>query len=525
LNILVIDDDPGVRGYLAEVLRRAGHEVSHAQDGPGGIARFESKPADIVITDVKMPGMDGVDVLRKIKEIDAEAEVIMITAFEDSDAIIRSLQNGASDFLKKPFDPDTLLDALNKPMERRRLKVQNRVLQESIARAQTLNEHIANSVPSALLVLSGDLRVDWANQRVEEMFNRPAQKTHGLFICEVLGCSQPATRECPLVAELNEFVNTGRAVHGLELNLEMTGGEREFRVSIDLLRGEEKILLVLDDVTSHKQLEQALRFKEWQLEHADKLASLGEMIAGLAHEIHNPVTYIRGNIQNVKLVWSALEPMLRGWAADHPDASVGRMSLEEITAQLPELLDDAEHGTDRLARTVNRLRKFSRPDSAKEKTVLSLADVIDGALRLLESQIKEKVEVRREYDPSTPPVLGNPERLEHVFVNVVSNALAAVSDVEGPQITIRLKSDGKGLAVAEIADNGCGMSRDVLEHMFEPFYTTKPPGAGTGLGLTVAQGIVQDYGGRMLASSTPGKRTTITIKIPAAPPSEKTGGS
>jgi len=514
LNVLVIDDDPDVRSCLAAMLKHAGHNVTTAVDGRDGIARFQRRNTDIVITDVRMPGLDGVEVLARVKEIDPEAEVIMITGFDDSDAVMRSLQHGASDFLQKPFRSDVLLEALVKPIERRDLRLQNRMLEESIVRAQALNAHIADSVPSALLVLSGDLRVDWTNQRVEEMFGRLAAEGQSVFVSDVLGCSGEAGGECPLIAELNSFVDSGQPVRDLELSLNTNAGARDFRVSIDLLQGEEKILLVVDDITSHRQLEQALQFKEWQLIHADKLASLGKMIAGLAHEIHDPLTCVRGNVQNIKRVWSSLGPMVEAAVASLPDETIGTLSLLDIVDEMPRLLDDAESNTDRLVGIVNHLRRFSRADKEGQRIPVSLSEVVDSALGLLGNRIDGQVVVTRREEGSIPVVGGDPQKLEQVFVNVIGNALEAVGEVAEPEIVIRIAADQDGLVTAEVIDNGCGMSADVLDHIFEPFFTTRPPGAGTGLGLAVAKGIVEEHDGRLSAISSPAHGTTVTVAIP-----------
>jgi hypothetical protein len=244
-------------------------------------------------------------------------------------------------------------------------------------------------------------------------------------------------------------------------------------------------ILILDDVTARVRLEE-------QLQHSEKMASIGLLAAGVAHEVNTPLTGI-----------SSYTQMLRGQV----DASDPRAPL----------LEKIEKQTFRAAKIINNLLNFSRSSSAEVES-LDVNKVLLDVLSLIEHQLEgSNIKVRRELAERLAPVRGNENRLQQVFFNLVLNARDAMP--KGGWLTLKTRAED-GAVVAEVADTGEGIRREDIKRIYDPFFTTKGIGRGTGLGLAVSYGIVQEHGGAIAVDSVPGKGTTFTVTLPRLARSE-----
>jgi signal transduction histidine kinase len=245
-----------------------------------------------------------------------------------------------------------------------------------------------------------------------------------------------------------------------------------------------------------------LRRAQVQLIQSEKMASLGRLVAGVAHEINNPVSFISTSVaplrRRIERVAAAAPAELRQ-ALDEADEIVGIMA----------------RGAERTASIVQDLRSFSRLGEATRKPV-DLCDGIDTSLRLLESRWRDRVGIHRDYG-EVPLVECDPGQVNQVFMNVLANACDAVVDGRNVwgNIWISTRADGDGVEVA-IRDDGTGIAPDALGRIFDPFFTTKDVGGGTGLGLAISHGIITAHGGRITVESTPGSGTTVRIWLPVA---------
>ncbi len=255
-----------------------------------------------------------------------------------------------------------------------------------------------------------------------------------------------------------------------------------------------------------------LRQQQVQLIQSEKMAALGQMVAGVAHEINTPLGYARGNVETVR---DSL-PLIREVIASAHSDDVGRREEalrrwppEDGFAEIEMLLGDANYGLDQIGDLVLGLKDFSRVDRSLTES-FNLNEGLETALKICQSQLKNRVEIRREYG-DLPLVPCAPSQINQVFLNLLTNAAQAI---EGEGIvTLRTRVDADQ-AVIEIADSGCGMDPETLAHIFEPFFTTKPVGQGTGLGLSIVFRIIEDHRGRIEAESTPGVGTTFRIRLP-----------
>jgi signal transduction histidine kinase len=244
-----------------------------------------------------------------------------------------------------------------------------------------------------------------------------------------------------------------------------------------------------------------LRDTQAQLVQSEKMRSLGQLVAGVAHELNNPIGFVHANLQLLdEYVTRLLQPDL--------DAEKRRKTQEAIT----KLLTRSREGTERVKRIVQDLRTFSRTDQAELQQV-ALNDEIDRTLALIEPRLKG-IEVVRDYG-ELPPVRCFAGQLNQVFLNLLMNACDAL-DGRG-KIRIETRAQAPGV-VLRFEDDGPGMPPEVLSRIFEPFFTTKAVGKGTGLGLSLSHGIVARHGGEMEVDSQPGAGARFTIRLPLEPP-------
>jgi len=260
-----------------------------------------------------------------------------------------------------------------------------------------------------------------------------------------------------------------------------------------------------------KALEE-LRLQQAQLIQSEKMAALGQMVAGVAHEINTPLGYARGNIETVReslpLVREFCDAQASGDAVRQQEA-LRRWPPEECLAEIAQLLGDAEYGMGQISELVLGLKDFSRLDRSLTE-LFDINEAIDTALKICHSQIKGRVTVNKDYG-ALPRIPCAPSQLNQVFLNLLTNAAQAI-DGEG-SISIATRAGDEEVEI-EIRDSGCGMDEQTQAHIFEPFFTTKPVGHGTGLGLSIVFRIIEDHRGRITVESTPGEGAVFRLVLP-----------
>jgi two-component system NtrC family sensor kinase len=314
-----------------------------------------------------------------------------------------------------------------------------------------------------------DLRRDAAvGRRVEDLFSEDFADT----LKQVLGKNGWRLQEIRNIYKLHTATRTNRA---LVLNIALA--------PLQDVQGQTGALVVIEDVTTRISLEE-------QLQQREKLSSIGLLAAGVAHEVNTPLTGV-----------SSYTQMLLGMLNENDPK---RSLLQKVRIQ-------AERASD----IVNNLLNFSRTGSAEQFGEVNVARVLDDTLQLLEPQLRRsQIEIARAYDQDAPEIYGNAGKLQQVFTNLLLNARDAIPD--GGRIKVSTSTADDGSVVAEIADTGIGIAPENVAKIYDPFYTTKGVGQGTGLGLAVTYGIVQEHAGRISVDSTPGHGTTFRITLPAA---------
>ena len=290
----------------------------------------------------------------------------------------------------------------------------------------------------------------------------------------------------------------------------------------DIARRETAETELLKRYAELTELNCRLQETQQQLVQSEKLASIGQLAAGVAHEINNPIGYVNSNIRSLKdYVTQILEVLdvYESCEAALPDEARQRIRTAKQAADfdflredIGQLISESREGTERVRKIVQDLRDFSRADTSQEWQAADLHHGLDSTLNIASNEIKYKADVVREYG-SLPLVECLLPQLNQVFMNLFVNAAQAMPDGRRGTITVRTGTAGEEVWI-EVADNGSGMPPDVRDRIFDPFFTTKPVGKGTGLGLSLSYGIIQKHQGQIAVSSTPGIGTTFRITLP-----------
>lgn len=405
-KILLVDDETSVRMMLREFLSER-YVCETAASTREALDKLAAEPFALVISDMLMPGLSGVELLREVLAQYPDTAFIMLSGVNRAQRVMDAVRLGAFDYLVKPCDLDVLERCVERALERRMLKREARRYKEDLERR---NEELA------------------------------AQK--------------------------------------LEL---------------------ERL--------------------QAQIVHSEKMASLGQLAAGVAHELNNPAGFIIGNMEILKECASDLERLLSFYEklrftpedAARIVALQEKIGYEQTLGDLRSIIEDCREGAERIRDIVQNLRTFSRLDEAELKRV-DLHEGIDSTIRLLSRYYSApNITLERDYG-ELPAVECFAGQLNQVWMNLLANAAQAVSGKGGRvRVATRLEEE---MAIVSISDTGPGIPAENLGKIFDPFFTTKPVGEGTGLGLSITYGIITRHGGRITVESSLGCGSTFTVYIP-----------
>ena len=280
--------------------------------------------------------------------------------------------------------------------------------------------------------------------------------------------------------------------------------------------GEPAFLSRFVEITEQKRNEEKIRVQEHLLIHADKMATLGIFVSGVAHEINNPNTSIMMNVPLLEKMWRDLLPMLQMHRKRDPDFTLANIPFDEAQEVFPSLLSDISGSSQRIKRFVENLKNYAQKREIREMREIDVNEVVESAVTLMRNQIERMTHAfSAEYDRSIPSFKGDFMDIEQVVINLITNACQALSNKEkGVRITTRFAKDQERILV-EVADEGEGIPEEILDKITDPFFSTKYEAGGTGLGLSVSLDILKKYGGNLEFSSTPGVGTTATLVMPA----------
>ncbi len=250
------------------------------------------------------------------------------------------------------------------------------------------------------------------------------------------------------------------------------------------------------------------------LAHANRMTSLGTLVAGIGHEINNPNNFVMMNAPLLEEIWRDSEEFIIAGAKVIGEKKIGGLPYKDAIEAFPKLITSILNGSRRIKEIVLGLREYSLMNISVYKEEVNIEKAIDSAENLLSGLIKKSTYNFQKNIEKTPPVLGNPQKLEQVIVNLLSNACHSLADkVQALRINVYYDRD-RDLIIIEVKDEGKGMGPETLEKIMDPFFTTKQDSGGTGLGISISYGIIKDHGGMMEYTSELNKGTTVTITLP-----------
>jgi PAS domain S-box-containing protein len=493
IRVLLVEDDEDDFVVTRDTLRSIGPGrmvLTWVSTGEEALAAVESGGHDVCLLDYRLGATTGLELLAQLRQRGWRGPIILLTGLGDDEIDQQALEAGADDFLVKSQLTPTLLERAI------RYTLQHSRTRETLRRSQESFHALIERLPDGICVQQGD-RLIYVNPALVTLLGcASAEEILGMSTVEIGSTFIHPEDRASMPDEVREALNAGKPMAPWEMRLlRKSGGvvPAELSQVPGMFEGRRCLIRSVRDLTERKQM-------EIQLLRADRMASLGTLAAGIAHEINNPLAYTIANLTHLE-------------AEVLPGLGLPTHQREDVR----KLLSDAQLGAGRVRDIVRQLKMFSRTDEDARPEPVDIHRVLETAISMASTEIRHRARLVREY---TEPlaVSANEGRLGQVFLNLLVNAAQAISEggVERNEIRVVTRPHADGVAI-EVRDTGSGMSPEHLEKLFEPFFTTKPVGVGTGLGLSICHDIVTGFGGRMEVESEVGKGTTFRVVLPAAP--------
>ncbi len=511
----------------------------------------QGRPYAMAFVDVQMPpGWDGVKTTASIWEVDPDLQVVICTAYSDYSWQEMLEKLGGSDrlvILKKPFDKVEVVQLANSLTRKWHLLQESKGKMaglETIITARTAQivqeqekfKVIFENSPDGIFQTSEDGHFLTANPAMasicgyatpEELISQMTDMQNQLY-------ADPNRRN-----EFKKMMREKRVVRDFELEIKCKDGSRKW-ISLTACRVAKPDDSLLHfqgfvvDITAQKEAEKDRNLIEVQLRQAQKLESVGQLAAGIAHEINTPIQYIGDNIHFIEESFNALAGLLRenqklaAAVQSHTvtpevlsavESSIQKADIDYLSKEIPLAVQQSLQGVGHVSRIVNAMKEFSHPGS-KEKEALDLNHAIEMTVTVARNEWKYVAEMVTDYAPALPLVACLPGEFNQVILNLIINAAHAIGDVvrqmEGSKGTIRISTRLEGAWVEiRISDTGTGVPQEIRHRIFDPFFTTKGAGKGTGQGLAIARSVIVDkHGGALTFESEMGRGTTFIIRLP-----------
>jgi len=538
-NILIVDDDLPFRKIIEEMLQT--NEVTCSSASNAGDARkaLKDQKIDLVMADIDLPGESGLDLSQFVLSKYADTAVIIMTGIDDAELGKHALDIGAYGYIAKPIEKNSLLFCVNSALKRARLERENRQYREnleSLVAEQTaelrrsdrrFRELIEDSIQGILI-----------HRNHKPLFvNQTWASIHGYTIDEIYQMESVV----PLMSQKDqkrmveykkarlrgEYAPTNYEYQGIRSD--GTSVWLENRVMQVRWDGDMAIMTIIIDITERKILEA-------QLLQAQKLESIGQLAAGISHEINTPIQYVGYNTQFFKEQFEHLDPLFdqhqellqAARAGKVPDdlliraeSALEALDLPFIREEIPPALDQTIEGVEHVSKIVRAMKEFSHPGT-DDKAQIDLNQAIESTVVVARNEWKYVAEVTTELDPDLPLVPCLPADLNQVILNMIVNAAHAIGEVvdqgsEKGTISISTRRQN-GWAEIRIKDTGTGIAEKHRSRIFDPFFTTKEVGKGTGQGLAISHSIIADkHSGTLNFETETGKGTTFVIRLPIEP--------
>jgi PAS domain S-box-containing protein len=493
-TVLVVDDAAEVVEELKSWLQGFQYLVYTASCRDEALKIFLAHPIDIIITDLYISGMDGLVMLAEMVKIQEGVFCTVLTAQADQKSAITALNQGVAAYLLKPLDFKSLAHTLEKYQKRQAAQ------QSLISRLNHL-ESVVEFMADAVLVTTSGGEIQRVNRLGCEMLGYRKEEMVGqsldcfISLKPILGC--------------NGFENLFEkgSIGGVETTIiSRDGKKKSVLLSASVCQGASDgisgMVLVAKDISDYKRSQNALRKREAQLVHTGRLTAMGEMAAGIAHELNQPLAVIR--------IWSQ---------SIGNDVARGTVSENRVLKATQEI----DQQMKRASTIITHMRAFARGDNDETAEEIDLAVPTHEALLFFREQFRiHDIQLDLQVGDNLPKVALHPSRFEQVVVNLLSNARHAVDKQRHKNRLLKKRirlclytTPDKKRVVLEVDDNGVGMTESDMDRCLEPFFTTKEVGQGTGLGLHIIRGIVQEINGTIQVESRPQEGATFRVQLPA----------
>jgi PAS domain S-box-containing protein len=534
-RVAIIDDSPLVCALAEEVLTSSGYEVRAYTDPAVAVQQLEETAPSVVVCDLNMPGLSGVEVMAAVRASLPDVPVVIYTESNTVAAAVSALQQGAFRYVVKDAAATGLAPEVDRAYEqhlalrrariaeeenlryRRELELMVAERTEQLVREHTLRDRqrqlheeqrkqaearfaeVVERWPEPIAIVKGPKLIN-GNPALAKLLGYPAKEA--LSGVELLTLFHPEERES-VRRSLEEATAAGGPMRPSPERRWLRKDGQTVVVEVSTLPvlwdGQQATMVMAKDVTELKKLTAKMM-------QVDRMVAVGTLAAGVGHEINNPLAYVLSNVLFAVRELKALES-----SSDVPLAARQRIGAAAAA------LDDARDGAERVRDIVRDLKTFSRAEDSVQEPV-DIHAVLDSALAMARNEIRHRAQVVKRYG-ELPMVAANRSRLAQVFVNMLANAAHAIPDghADRNHITLTTRQVGDKVEIW-VGDTGSGIAPEHLPRIFDPFFTTKAVGEGTGLGLAICAGIIRDQGGDIAVETELGRGTTFKISLPVGAP-------
>jgi len=491
-TILIVDDDEAMKDNLCDILGDEDYDLLSASTCIDALELSREHKPHVALLDLKLPDGSGVNLLAELKSLNPDCICAMMTAYADLDSAVSALEKGAFHYLQKPVRPTELLRLLEHIFETIQYRDEKRYAEERLRESEKRFRTIFESAQDAIFLKDNSLKYTLVNPGMEKLFKIKAEDFIGRADEDIFGQSEGAQTEKTEVRVLKGEILNEEEIRFVE------GKQKMFHsIRVPMSSNSGKITGLCGfarDITETKQLEA-------QLLQAQKMEAIGTLAGGISHDFNNLLQGILGYSQILLL--------------DKSNGDPDFIKIREI-----------ERAARRATELTGQLLAFSRKVDLNPRPV-NLNQEIRQVEKLLKRTIPKMIDIELQLDEPLQTVNADPGQLEQVILNIGVNARDAMP--EGGRLIIQTKdvfldnnycrlnpeaNQGPHVLLS-IIDTGHGMNQETLEHIFEPFYTTKETGKGTGLGLAMAYGIIKNHEGHITCKSNPGEGTQFNVYLPA----------
>ncbi len=566
MEILIAEDDYISRNLLKKVLIEMGHDVVEAENGHQAWQLLQKTPFKIVISDWMMPEMDGLELCKKIRNSAQKGYVyiIMLTARDRKTDLVDVFKAGADDYIPKPFDPEELRARVLTGERVVHLEEGHNALAHTLIESRNKLRIVLDSLTEEIVSLDRDMNIVSANQAFVDYAGFDMETVVGKAMFDDTTHTNPIVCKDDIQTLVEQVFASGQSKTKLLSGKDRNGKESIRQLScLAIVNEDEQVIqtvVVTKDITEerkkteeikslngqlmetsaqieakNKKLESTLKRLEETQAHmlqSEKMASIGQLAAGVAHEINNPTGFVSSNLKTLSDYQKDLAELIgkyHGLIGELKTEGNGNtlpekihtnienimgfekdIDVEFLLEDIVDLIGDCREGTDRIKKIVIDLKDFAHPG----EEVVQSTDInngLDSTLNVVNNELKYKATVHKDFG-KIPTVKGVPQQLNQVFMNILVNAAQAIE--KKGDIHIKTWAADQDVKIT-ISDTGCGIPEENLKKIFDPFFTTKEIGKGTGLGMNIVYNIIQKHQGTIEVQSEIGKGTTFTISLPA----------